>query len=250
MNKLWLVLFIIVPVLGFTQSKVTVKGRITQANTNLPIFGANILIPQTGYGTTTDSLGNYEMTILKGNYLIKITHQGYFSKNIQLADTINVTQNFNLDEKVNDLAEIEVSAKSANQNVKSLITGVSSLNYKALKKLPTLLGEVDIIKSLFTLPGVTTVGEGASGFNVRGGNIDQNLILLEETPIFNSSHLMGFFSVFNPDAFRDFNFYRGGVPAQFGGRVSSVLSINLKDANASKFSVNGGVGTISSRLFI
>jgi hypothetical protein len=250
MNKLWLVLFIILPVLGFTQSKVTVKGRITQANTNLPIFGANILIPQTGYGTTTDSLGNYEMTILKGNFLIKITHQGYFSKNFQLDASKNAIQNFTLDEKVNDLAEIEVSAKSANQNVKSLITGVSSLNYKALKKLPTLLGEVDIIKSLFTLPGVTTVGEGASGFNVRGGNIDQNLILLEEAPIFNSSHLMGFFSVFNPDAFRDFNFYRGGVPAQFGGRVSSVLSINLKDANASKFSVNGGVGTISSRLFI
>ena len=100
MNKLWLVLFIILPVLGFTQSKVTVKGRITQANTNLPIFGANILIPQTGYGTTTDSLGNYEMTILKGNFLIKITHQGYFSKNLQLDATKNFTQNFILDEKV------------------------------------------------------------------------------------------------------------------------------------------------------
>lgn len=250
MNKFWLVLFVILPICTFAQSRVTIKGTITQANTNTPIYGANILIPQTGYGTTTDSLGNYEMTILKGSFLIKITHQGYFSKNFQLDATKNATQNFTLDEKVNDLAEIEVSAKSANQNVKSLTTGVSSLNYKALKKLPTLLGEVDIIKSLFTLPGVTTVGEGASGFNVRGGNIDQNLILLEEAPIFNSSHLMGFFSVFNPDAFRDFNFYRGGVPAQFGGRVSSVLSVNLKDANASKFSINGGVGTISSRLFI
>lgn len=250
MNKLWLALFIILPISAFAQSRVTIKGTITQANTNTPIFGANILISQTGYGTTTDSLGNYEMTILKGNFLIKISHQGYFSKNFQLDATKNATHNFTLDEKVNDLAEIEVSAKSANQNVKSLTTGVSSLNYKALKKLPTLLGEVDIIKSLFTLPGVTTVGEGASGFNVRGGNIDQNLILLEEAPVFNSSHLMGFFSVFNPDAFRDFNFYRGGVPAQFGGRVSSVLSVNLKDANANKLSVNGGVGTISSRLFI
>lgn len=250
MNKSWLALFIILPIYTFAQSRVTIKGTITQANTNTPIYGVNILIPQTGYGTTTDSLGNYEMTILKGSFLIKITHQGYFSKNFQLDATKNATQNFTLDEKVNDLAEIEISAKSANQNVKSLTTGVSSLNYKALKKLPTLLGEVDIIKSLFTLPGVTTVGEGASGFNVRGGNIDQNLILLEEAPIFNSSHLMGFFSVFNPDAFRDFNFYRGGVPAQFGGRVSSVLSVNLKDANASKFSINGGVGTISSRLFI
>ncbi len=250
MNKFWLVLFLMLPIFALAQGRVTIKGTITQANTNTPIYGVNILIPQTGYGTTTDSLGNYEMTILKGNFLIKITHQGYFSKNFQLDATKNATQNFTLDEKVNDLAEIEVSAKSANQNVKSLSTGVSSLNYKALKKLPTLLGEVDIIKSLFTLPGVTTVGEGASGFNVRGGNIDQNLILLEEAPIFNSSHLMGFFSVFNPDAFRDFNFYRGGVPAQFGGRVSSVLSVNLKDANASKFSINGGVGTISSRLFI
>ena len=137
MNKLWLVFFIILPIVAFTQSKVIIKGTITQANTNVPIFGANILIPQTGYGTTTDSLGNYEMTILKGNFLVKITHQGYFSKNIQLDATKSSTQNFTLDEKLNDLAEVEVSAKSANQNVKSLSMGVSSLNYKALKKLPT-----------------------------------------------------------------------------------------------------------------
>ncbi len=250
MNKLFTLLLLLLPVFVFAQNKIKIKGRITQAITNLPIYGASIYVIQTGYGTSTDSLGNYEMNLSAGSFLVEVSHQGYFKKSLQLDVRKNATQNFVLDEKVNNLEEIEVSAKSATQNVKSLATGVSSLNYKALKKLPTLLGEVDIIKSLFTLPGVTTVGEGASGFNVRGGNIDQNLILLEEAPIFNSSHLMGFFSVFNPDAFRDFNFYRGGIPAQFGGRVSSVLSVSLKDANASKFSINGGAGTIASRLFI
>ena len=249
MNKFWIALLVLLPTITFAQNKVQIKGTITQANTNLPIFGATIYVTQTGYGTTTDSLGNYEMNISAGSFLIEVSHQGFFKKSLQLDARRNMTRNFTLDEKVNELAEVEISA-SNNQNVKRLGTGVTNLNYKALKKLPTLLGEVDIIKSLFTLPGVTTVGEGASGFNVRGGNIDQNLILLEETPIFNSSHLMGFFSVFNPDAFRDFNFYRGGIPAQFGGRVSSVLNVNLKDANASKLSINGGVGTIASRLFI
>ena len=235
---------------SFSQKSIKISGNIIQTDTKKPIAGAFIIISQIGYGTTSDSLGYYEVNIQRGSHLLDVSHQGYFKKYLRVEAKENQTVNFSLDEKVNDLEELKISANSSQQNVKRLGTGVTSLSSRAIKKLPSLLGEVDIIKSLFTLPGVTTVGEGASGFNVRGGNIDQNLILLDEAPIFNSSHLLGFFSVFNPDAFRDFNFYRGGVSAQYGGRISSVLNVNLKDANAEKFSVNGGLGSVASRLFI
>jgi ferric enterobactin receptor len=245
------VFLMLVPMLSLAQTKkYKVDGTIIQGDTKAPIYGVTVIVTETGYGTTTDSSGKYQLILPPGSYLIEVSHQSYFKKfqKINLRNDFKI--DFTLDEKVNELEEIRISANSSEQNVKRLGTGVTTLNAKTLKKLPSLLGEVDIIKSLFTLPGVTTVGEGASGFNVRGGNIDQNLILLDEAPIFNSSHLMGFFSVFNPDAFRDFNFYRGSIPAQYGGRVSSVLSVNMKDANAEKFSVSGGVGTISSRLLL
>lgn len=235
---------------AFSQKSIKILGNITQTDTKKPIVGAFIIISQIGYGTTTDSLGNYEVNVQRGSHLLDISHQGYFKKYLRIEAKENQTVNFTLDEKVNDLEELKISANSSQQNVKRLGTGLTTLSSRAIKKLPSLLGEVDIIKSLFTLPGVTTVGEGASGFNVRGGNIDQNLILLDEAPIFNSSHLLGFFSVFNPDAFRDFDFYRGGVPAQYGGRISSVLNVNMKDANAEKLSINGGLGSVASRLFV
>ena len=249
-KTLCLIFLILHPFVSFSQKKVKIKGTIRQNESQQPIFGVNLIITENGIGTSTDSSGYYEMTIPVGSYLLDISHQSYFKKYQKIDIRRDVVMDFMLDEKVNELEEVRISANSSEQNVKRLGTGMNTLSSRTLKKLPSLLGEIDIIKSLYTLPGVTSVGEGASGFNVRGGNIDQNLILLDEAPIFNSSHLMGFFSVFNPDAFRDFNFYRGGIPAQFGGRISSVLNVNLKDANATKFSVNGGVGTISSRLLI
>jgi ferric enterobactin receptor len=232
------------------KKRIKIKGNITQADSQKPIFGVSVIVTENGYGSITDSSGYYELNIPEGSYLLEISHQTFFKKYQKVVAKKDIILNFVLDEKVNELEEVKISANSSEQNVKRLGTGMTTLSSRTLKKLPSLLGEIDIIKSLYTLPGVTSVGEGASGFNVRGGNIDQNLILLDEAPIFNSSHLMGFFSVFNPDAFRDFNFYRGGIPAQFGGRISSVLNVNLKDANATKLSINGGVGTISSRLLI
>jgi ferric enterobactin receptor len=251
MKKILLLVFVgLMPFLVQAQKKVKLKGKIIQNGTKAPIPGVNVIVTENGIGTMTDSSGNYEILMPTGSFLIEISHQTYFKKYQKIEVRRDLVLNFELDEKVNELEEVRISANSSEQNVKRLGTGITTLSSRTLKKLPSLLGEIDIIKSLYTLPGVTSVGEGASGFNVRGGNIDQNLILLDEAPIFNSSHLMGFFSVFNPDAFRDFNFYRGGIPAQFGGRISSVLNVNLKDANASKFSINGGVGTISSRLLI
>lgn len=232
------------------QQKIRIHGTVSHNETKLPIPGVSVIVTQTGYGNTTDDNGKFELFVVPGTYMIEITHASFFKKFITLQVKEDTETSVFLDEKVNELEEVRISASSSEQNVKRLGTGVTTINAKSLRKLPSLLGEVDIIKSLFTLPGVTSVGEGASGFNVRGGNIDQNLILLDDAPIFNSSHLMGFFSVFNPDTFRDFNFYRGGIPAQYGGRISSVLSVNLKDANADKLKVNGGIGTISSRLLL
>jgi ferric enterobactin receptor len=238
------------PILAFAQKRVIVKGKVLHNSTQKPISGAVVLVTENGIGAEADSSGNFEIRVPLGTYLFEISHASFFKKFQKIEVKKEMQINFTLDEKTVELEELRISANSTEQNVKRLGTGVSNLNARTLKKLPTLLGEVDIIKSLYTLPGVTSVGEGASGFNVRGGNIDQNLILQDEAPIFNSSHLMGFFSVFNPDAFRDFSFYRGGIPAQYGGRISSVLTVNLKDANATKLSVNGGVGTISSRIMV
>jgi ferric enterobactin receptor len=252
MFRLKATLFIVLvsTLLGFAQKRNLIKGTVLQNSTNKPITGAVVLITENGIGTSTDSLGRFELRAPSGIFLLEISHTSYFKKYQKIEIRKDLELNFVLDDKTVELEELKVSANSSEQNVKRLGTGITNLNARTLKKLPTLLGEVDIIKSLYTLPGVTSVGEGATGFNVRGGNIDQNLILQDEAPIFNSSHLMGFFSVFNPDAFRDFNFYRGGVPAQYGGRISSVLNVNLKDANASKLSINGGIGTISSRLML
>lgn len=250
-KRLLLVIFIgCLAFSGYSQKKVKLQGTIFQNQTKQPLVGAFLIISQNGIGTTTDSSGKYEIFLQAGTYLVEVSHQSYFKKFRKVDIKSDLNLDWILDEKVNELEELQIVANSSENNLKKAISGVTTINSRTLKKLPSLLGEIDIIKSLYTLPGVTSVGEGASGFNVRGGNIDQNLILLDDAPIFNSSHLMGFFSVFNPDAFRDFNFYRGGIPAQFGGRISSVLNVNLKDANANKFQVNGGIGTISSRLLI
>ena len=234
----------------YAQRKFTVSGVIRQSNGDKPLSRAAIYVDETGYGSLSDTLGRYQILVPKGAFNITVSYQGFFTKHQRIDVSNNLQVDIVMDEKANDLEEVIVSTNSAAQNVKRLETGVTNLSIKNIKKLPTLLGELDIIKSLFSLPGVASVGEGASGFNVRGGNIDQNLILMDNAPIFNASHLMGFFSVFNPDALRDINFYRGGIPAQYGGRTASVLNINLKDANAQTFSGQGGVGLVSSRLML
>lgn len=235
---------------SYAQRKYTVSGVIRQSKDNKPLPRAAIYVDETGYGTLSDTLGRYLILVPKGTFNLTVSYQGFFTEHQRIDITNNLSIDIMMDEKANDLEEVVVSANSASQNVKRLETGVTNLNIRNMKKLPTLLGELDIIKSLFSLPGVASVGEGASGFNVRGGNIDQNLILMDNAPVFNASHLMGFFSVFNPDALRDINFYRGGIPAQYGGRTASVLNINLKDANAQKFSGQGGIGLVSSRLML
>ena len=172
---------------------------------------------------------------------------GYISKIEQLSVSSNTTLNINLAKKVNTIKKVRVTGKKAGEDVGKTEMSVNKLSIGQIKRIPALLGEVDVVRSLQLLPGVSTVGEGASGFNVRGGNIDQNLVLLDEAPVFNSSHLFGFFSVFNPDAVRNVTLVKGGIPAAYGGRLSSVLDVRSKEGNIKKFAGAGGVGAIFSR---
>jgi outer membrane receptor protein involved in Fe transport len=162
----------------------------------------------------------------------------------------NTKTNFKLLTLENTLKEVIITDTKTRTDIRKPEMSVNKLSISAIKKMPVVLGEVDVLKSILLLPGVTNAGEGASGFNVRGGGADQNLILLDEATIFNSSHVFGFFSVFNPDAIKDLKLYKGGIPARFGGRASSVLEIYQKDGSSKGFHANGGIGLISSRLLL
>jgi hypothetical protein len=162
----------------------------------------------------------------------------------------NLSFNLEMLEDSKELQEVVIKTKRDDDNVKSIEMSVNKVSMNTIKKMPALLGEVDLVKSIQLLPGVSTVGEGSSGFNVRGGGVDQNLVLLDEAPVYNSSHLFGFFSVFNPDAVKDVKLIKGGIPAQYGGRVSSILDVKMKEGNSKKMEVNGGVGFIFSRLSV
>ncbi len=232
---------------GFAQEKYTLSGTISDANSNETLIGVNIYIPELKIGTTTNAYGFYSLTLPEGTYNFEFSYVGYQTVAESIAMTENVKKNLSLSNSGEQLEEVVITEKSR-ANIRKAEMSVNKLSIAAIKKMPVVLGEVDVIKSILLLPGVTNAGEGASGFNVRGGGADQNLILLDEAVIFNSSHVFGFFSVFNPDAIKDLKLYKGGIPARYGGRGSSVLDIYQKDGNSKSFHMNGGIGLISSRL--
>lgn len=228
--------------------KITIKGNVTDSDNGEELIGATILVKQKETGVVTNVYGFYSITLPKGKYTLVFSYIGYLSQEIEVSLEENKTLNVQLKEDKNELEEIVVLGEEVNQNVISLEMGVSKLEVGTIKKVPALLGEVDVIRTIQLTPGVSTVGEGASGFNVRGGNIDQNLILLDEALLFNSSHLFGLFSVFNSDAIKDVKLVKGGIPAQYGGRLSSLLDVRMKEGNSKRFGMAGGIGTVSSRL--
>ena len=232
------------------QEKFTLSGTISDNNSNETLIGVNLFIPELKTGVTTNEYGFYSITIPKGNYNIRISYMGYqtLEESIQLNQ--NTKTNFKLLTNENTLKEVIITDTKTKTDIRKPEMSVNKLSISAIKRMPVVLGEVDVLKSILLLPGVTNAGEGASGFNVRGGGADQNLILLDEATIFNSSHVFGFFSVFNPDAIKDLKLYKGGIPARFGGRASSVLDIYQKDGSSKEFHANGGIGLISSRLLI
>ena len=235
-------------VFGFAQERITISGIISDAKNNETLIGVSVYIPELKAGTYTNEYGFYSLTIPKGSYEIKTDYLGYGNTSEKIDFYQNTKKNFSLNESSTELAEVIVVENAYKTKIKKPEMSVTKLSINTIKQMPVLLGEVDVIKSLLFIPGVTNAGEGQSGFNVRGGGADQNLVLLDEATLYSTSHLFGLFSVFNPDAIKDLSLYKGGIPARFGGRASSVLDIYQKDGNGKKFSMNGGIGLISSRL--
>lgn len=232
------------------QDNYTISGYITDAQSGETLIGATALVKEIGNGAVSNEYGFYSISVPKGDYTIEFSYIGFGN----ITKTISLTANYKLDvemgEMKNELVEVVVTAKEEDSNVREVEMSVNKLDITTIKSMPTLLGEVEIIRSLQLLPGVNSVGEGATGFNVRGGSIDQNLVLLDEAPVYNSSHLFGFFSVFNPDAVKDVKLYKGGIPSRYGGRLSSILDVRMKEGNKKKLNINGGVGFIFSRLSV
>lgn len=249
-NRFVLILFIVVLFnqVATAQNRFTVNGTITDSGTGETLIGASIkLTGKTTGGAVTNSYGFYSVSIPEGNYEASISFIGY--KTIKQDVTVNkdVRLNFALTED-NQLTEVVISATKRDENVSSPQMGLQKINVREINNVPVLLGERDVLKTLQLLPGIKSAGEGNSGFYVRGGSTDQNLILLDEAPVYNASHLLGFFSTFNSDAIKDVSVYKGGMPAQYGGRLASVLDIKMNDGNRKTYTAEGGLGLISSRV--
>ena len=229
---------------------ITISGKIKDKSTGEELIGATIFVKELKTGTSTNTYGFYSLSIPAGYYNISFSYLGYETVEKQIQLRQNITVNIELEIKNKTIQEIVISDKKNNENVVNNEMSVVKLNIETIKKIPALMGEIDVIKVLQLLPGVLATGEGMSGYSVRGGSNDQNLILLDEATVYNASHLMGFFSVFNNDVVKDLKLYKGDIPAAYGGRLSSLLDIRMKDGNLKKFEATGGIGTISSRLSI
>jgi len=230
-------------------SKYTVSGTISSKQTGETIIGATIHVPGTTLGTSTNGYGFFSITLPAGENQLSISAVGQKSALLTIELTSNHTLNFAMEDGGRELQEITISAKPRGAlDLSSPQMGMVQLNIQETKNIPVLLGERDVIKTIQLLPGIKSAGAGSGGFYVRGGAADQNLILLDEAPVYNASHLLGFFSTFNSDAIKNVNVYKGDMPAQYGGRLSSVLDIKMNDGNNQKFGVSGGVGLIAARL--
>ena len=235
---------------AFSQEKFTLSGTISEAETGETLIGVNVIIPSLQTGTVTNQYGYYSITLPKGEYEIVYSSIGFAAQKVKVSLSENVKKDLALTTDTESLDEVIIEANNERLNIRSSQMSANTLSATTIKKIPVVLGEVDVIKAITLLPGVTSAGEGASGFNVRGGAADQNLILLDEATLYNSSHLFGFFSVFNPDAIKDLTLYKGGIPARYGGRISSVLDIYQKDGNKREYHASGGIGLVASRLLL
>lgn len=226
----------------------SVSGYLKDASNGESLIGATVYIPELRLGTVSNAYGFYSLTIPPGSYELHISYIGYQTLNTRIEVGKNQTIDFNLQAVTEEIEEIVVRGEAANANVERIEMGMAKLPVKTIQKLPAFMGEVDIIRTIQLLPGIQSGGEASSGLYVRGGGPDENLMILDEAPVYNASHLMGFFSVFNSNAINDIQVYKSGIPAQFGGKASSVIDIRQKDGNSKQFGVDGGIGNLSSRL--
>ncbi|MEO6882630.1 MAG: TonB-dependent receptor [Bacteroidia bacterium] len=250
MKNNFLILLLLLFVGTASAQTFTVSGYVKDSASGEALAGATIAVKELNTGVAANEYGFYSISIPKGDYILICNSLGYpsFTKKIQL--NANLKLNIPLHENLQALNTVEVSATKENENVKSVEVGVTKMDIRTIKKIPMFMGETDIIRSILFLPGISTVGEGSSGYNARGGSVDQNLILLDDAPVFNSSHLFGFFSVFNPDAVKDVTLTKGGIPAEYGERLSSVLDIHMKEGDNQKFDFSGGIGLVFSRFAV
>ncbi|HEY0053738.1 MAG TPA: TonB-dependent receptor, partial [Pedobacter sp.] len=248
MTKYLLVIFFSFSLSSFAQSRFTVNGTITDSLSGETLIGASVKLQELpASATSSNTYGFYSLTAPSGQYQLVVSYTGYAT----VTRTITLDKNLVINIGINSnsvLQEVVVTGRSVVENVSSPQMGVEKLNMESIKNVPVLFGEKDILKTLQLLPGIKSAGEGNSGFYVRGGSADQNLILLDEANVYNASHLLGFFSTFNSDAIKDVTIYKGGMPAQYGGRLASALDIRMNEGDKNKYTAEGGIGLIASRL--
>jgi len=232
------------------QSNYTISGTVKQGSSGETLIGVTVAVAEKpGLGVATNEYGFYSLSLPRGNYTLRISYVGYRQELIAVKLDSNIRVNVDLADE-NSLQEVVVSARKSNENLTKASMGTEVLNMKTAAKVPVLFGEKDLVKTIQLMPGIKSNGEGSNGFSVRGGATDQNLILLDEAPVYNASHLLGIFSTFNSDAIKDATIIKGNSPAQFGGRLSSVLDVKMKEGNNKMYQASGGIGLISSRLTI
>lgn len=251
MKKKLSTLVLMIALIGsaFTQ-EFTLSGYLKDEQTGEELLYANVQVEGSSIGVSTNAYGFYSITLPSGKYRILYSYLGYKTQSFEIDLNKNMEKTMFLSSDTKLLEEVVVTAKARDENVSKNEMSVVELDMAQIKKIPVIFGEQDVLKTIQLLPGVKGGGEGGSGFYVRGGNSDQNLVLLDEAPVYSASHLLGFFSVFNSDAIKDVKLYKGGMPAQYGGRASSVLDIRMKNGNANKWTTSGGLGLISSRLTV
>ena len=225
--------------------KFVLSGTIKDSDTGEPLPWANVFVEELNTGTTANAAGHYLLSVTEGHFTIRISYLGYEEFRQQLHLKSSSIINFDLKPAAVRLSAFVISDRNGNENITETNMGVVRMNTEAIKKIPALMGETDILKAIQLLPGVQNVAEGFSGFSVRGGSADQNLMLIDDATVYNASHLMGFFSVFNSDAIQDMTLYKGDIPAQYGGRLASLVDVRMKEGNMSRFTGNGGIGTIA-----
>ena len=250
MKNIILSLFLsIITISGFSQQKYTLSGTVKDQATGELMIGATVKIQNSTLVVSSNEYGFYSLLLPQGKHTVVVSYTGYNAVTLNIDIKANLKKDWELSTGQN-LNEVVIASVRKDQNLSSPAMGTETLNIKAIEKLPVLFGEKDVLKTIQLLPGIKSTGEGSSGFSVRGGAADQNLILLDEAPVYNASHLLGFFSTFNSDALKDASIIKGNSPAQYGGRLSSVMDVKMKDGNNQSYHVNGGIGVISSRLSV
>jgi len=230
------------------KAKVTLSGYVHDISNGELLIGVTVYCTELKTGAVTNIYGFYSLSLIPGKYTIRYSYVGYNTEEKEIRIDKNLTMDINLSQVESVLGEVVITGKRTDENVRAPEMSMVKMDIKTIRKVPALLGEIDIVKVLQLMPGVQSTSEGSTGFSVRGGNSDQNLILLDEATIHNASHLLGFFSVFNNDAVKDVTLYKGDIPAAYGGRLSSLLDVRMKDGNTKKFGGTGSIGTVSSKL--